>query len=62
VMPACEACLPGNILKDNRAGLHKAARGYWSVLAIEIRFLRTGTGHAGWGHAVLRRLLSVLLL
>jgi hypothetical protein len=61
-MPACEACLPGNILKNNRAGLHKAAGSYWAVLAIEIRLLRAGTGHSGWGHSVLRRLLSVLLL
>ena len=49
MMPACEASLFGNILKNNRTGLYEAARRDGAALAIELRRLGARIGHATLG-------------
>ena len=53
VMPARKSSSCGNILKDYGAGFYKAAGGDGAVLAIELRLLRTGTGHSALGFLLL---------
>ena len=56
-MPACKASIRGNILKNNRTRLYKAAGGDRTVLAVENGRLRAGIGHPALGLPHFARLL-----